>query len=574
MEKQWVLKSRGDEALIQELALSLSVDPVIANLLVQRDIKTYKDAEEFFNPDITKLHDPFLMKDMEKAITRIEKALANDEKILIYGDYDVDGTTAVAVTYSFFKERHSKIRYYIPDRYGEGYGISFKGIDYAANNNFTLVIALDCGIKAVEKIEYANSKGIDFIICDHHLPGDNIPNAVAVLDAKQPGCEYPFKELSGCGVGFKLIQAFCIKRNIPFDAIYTYLDLVAVSIASDIVPMTGENRIFAYHGMKKLNENPVIGLKAIKKVSGIESMEMNINDIVFKIGPRINAAGRIETGSKAVELLVSQNEEDAFRFAKDINECNENRKDLDQKIFSDAHEMINSNKSLIENKTTVLFNPDWHKGVVGIVASRLIDYYYRPTVILTKSNGLINGSARTVEGFDLYHAIDQCGHLLENYGGHMFAAGISMKPENLEKFTEMFERVVSENITKEQLTPHIEIDDILNLAQIDAKFFRILQRFQPYGPGNMSPIFGTYNVYDSGTGKTVGKKNEHLKLDLMHDSCPGLIFPAIGFQLGKKAVEVAECRTFDVCFSIDKNDFMNKSTLQLRLRDIRLKNYE
>ncbi len=574
MEKQWVLKSRGDEALIQKLALELSIDPVIANLLVQRNIKTYQEVEEFFNPDITKLHDPFLMKDMDKAIARIEKALESDEKILIYGDYDVDGTTAVAVAYSFFKERHSRIRYYIPDRYGEGYGISFKGIDYAANNNFTLVIALDCGIKAVEKIEYANSKGVDFIICDHHLPGDNIPTAVAVLDAKQPGCEYPFKELSGCGVGFKLIQAFCIRKNIPFEEIYRYLDLVAVSIASDIVPMTGENRIFAYHGMKKLNENPVIGLKAIKKVSGIETMEMNINDIVFKIGPRINAAGRIETGSKAVELLVSQSEEDAFRFAKDINECNENRKDLDQKIFSDAHEMINSNKSLINNKTTVLFNPDWHKGVVGIVASRLIDYYYRPTVILTKSNGLINGSARTVEGFDLYNAIDQCGHLLENYGGHKFAAGISMKPENLEKFTEMFEKIVSENITVEQLTPHIEIDDILNLSQIDPKFFRILQRFQPYGPGNMSPIFGTYNVCDSGTGKTVGKKNEHLKLDLMHDSCPGVIFPAIGFQLGKKAVEVAECRTFDVCFSIDKNDFMNKITLQLRLRDIRLKNYE
>ncbi|PIP54510.1 MAG: single-stranded-DNA-specific exonuclease RecJ [Bacteroidetes bacterium CG23_combo_of_CG06-09_8_20_14_all_32_9] len=572
MEKTWVLKPRGDETLIQELAKSLSVDPVIANLLVQRGITTFKEADEFFNPDIKKLHDPFLMKDMDKAIMRIEKALNNNEKILIYGDYDVDGTTAVAMLYSFFRKRYSQIRYYIPDRYGEGYGISFKGIDYAANNAFTLVIALDCGIKAVEKIKYANKKGVDFIICDHHLPGDTIPQAVAVLDAKQPGCKYPYKELSGCGVGFKLIQAFCIKRSISFNQIYTFLDLVAVSIASDIVPITDENRILAFYGMEKLNKEPVFGLKAIKKVCGIDDMGMNINDIVFKIGPRINAAGRIETGSKAVELLVSQNEEDALKFAKGINIFNENRRDLDQKITAESIEMINSNEAIKNKKTTVLYNPEWHKGVVGIVASRLIEHYYRPTIILTKSNGFITGSARTVEGFDLYHAIDKCGQLLENYGGHKFAAGISLKPENLNKFIEMFEKVVSESITEKQLIPHIEIDDVLKLSQIDAKFFRILQRFQPYGPENMNPVFVANNVFDSGIGKTVGKKNEHLKLDLRQDSCPGSIFPAIGFGLGSKAMEVAECRTFDVCFSVDKNDFMNKTSLQLRLRDIQLKN--
>ncbi len=573
MDKEWILKPSGDVQLIQELALKLDVDPVIANLLIQRGLKTYKEAERFFNPDLANLHDPFLMKDMDKAIIRIEKAFENNEKILIYGDYDVDGTTAVALTYSFFKKRYSQIRYYIPDRYGEGYGISFKGIDYAANNNYSLVIALDCGIKAIEKIEYANSKGIDFIICDHHLPGARIPNAIAVLDAKQQGCNYPFKELSGCGVGFKLIQAFCIKEGISLDNVFEYLDLVAVSIASDIVSMTGENRIFAYHGMKKLNDNPVIGLKAIKIVSGIENIDMNISDIVFKIGPRINAAGRIETGTKAVELLVSQNEEDALRFAKDIDECNQNRKDLDQKIFFDAQEMIQSSEELKNKNTTVLYNPEWHKGVVGIVASRLIDCYYRPTVILTKSNGFINGSARTVEGFDLYHAIDQCGHLLENYGGHMFAAGVTMKSENLDKFIELFEEVVTKNITKEQLTPHIEVDSEINLSQIDAKFYRILQRFQPYGPGNMTPIFVAKNVYDLGTGKTVGKKNEHLKLDIRQDNCP-TVFPAIGFGLGSKATGITETRNFDICFSIDKNDFMNKISLQFRLRDIKFKKYE
>ena len=574
MEKKWVIKPKGDEVLINELATSLNIDPVLANLLVHRGVKTFEEAEAFFNPDLSQLHDPFLMKDMDKAVDRIELAIKNNESILVYGDYDVDGTTAVSMVYSFFKKRHNNIHYYIPDRYGEGYGISFKGIDYAANNGYSLVIALDCGIKAVEKMKYAGSKNIDFIICDHHLPGDTIPVTAAVLDSKQPGCNYPFKELSGCGVGFKLIQAFSMRNNLSFDEVYAYIDLVAVSIAADIVPITGENRIFAFFGMKKLNENPMVGLKAIKKVSGIESIDMNINDIVFKIGPRINAAGRIETGSKAVDLLTSNSEAEAFKMAEDINSCNEDRKNLDQKTFSDALEMIKKDPDSEKKNTTVLFNEKWHKGIVGIVASRLIDYYYRPTIILTQSNGLISGSARTVEGFDLYNAIDKCGHLLENYGGHMFAAGVTLKPENLERFIKEFEEIVSQNITSEQLTPHIEIDDFVSLSQIDAKFFRILQRFQPFGPGNMTPVFATQNVSDSGYGKTVGKNNDHLKLDLMHDRCPGLIFPAIGFHLGNKVTEVAESRNFDICYSIDKNEFMNKVSLQLRLRDIRLKHFE
>jgi len=573
MDKLWIVKAKGKTEIIETLAKELNVSKIIANLLAQRNITTFDEAEQFFNPKLSNLHDPFKMKNMGAAINRIENALTNNEKILIYGDYDVDGTTAVALVYSFFKKNYSNIRYYIPDRYGEGYGISFKGIDYAYNNGFKLVIALDCGIKANEKIEYANTKGIDFIICDHHLPGDSIPNALAVLDSKQPGCEYPFKELSGCGVGFKLIQAYSIKNAVPIERVLEYLDLVAVSIASDIVPMTGENRIFAFHGMKKLSENPITGLKAIKKVAGIDNLDMNINDIVFKIGPRINAAGRIETGTKAVELLVEENEEKALKIAKDIDDCNQNRKDLDQSIFSEAQEMIEKSELIKNRKTTVLYNPDWHKGVVGIVASRLIDCYYKPTVILTKSNGFVNGSARTVEGFDLYHAIDKCGNLLENYGGHMFAAGVTLKEDNLNKFIDMFEKVVDETITKEQLTPHIEADDEIELSEIDSKLFRILQRFQPYGPGNMTPVFITKNVNDVGTGRTVGKNNEHLKLDIVQNNKP-LVFSSIAFGHGNKATEIAETKNFDICFSIDKNEFMNKTTLQLRIRDIKFKSYE
>lgn len=570
--KHWIIKPRGDNEVIKLLAEQLEIHPVLANLLIQRGVDTVNKAKSFFVPNLDDLHDPFLMKDMNLAVDRLIKAFQNNEKILIYGDYDVDGTTAVSLLYSFLKKRYNNISFYIPNRYDEGYGISIKGIDYAAQHKFNLVIALDCGIKAIEKIDYANKKNIDFIICDHHLPGDTIPNAVAVLDPKRNDCSYPFKDLSGCGVGFKFLQAYCQKENIPLEDLFQYLDLVAVSIASDIVPIIGENRIIAHFGLIKLNENPIIGLKALKDIARVGQSKLNINDIVFKIGPRINAAGRIENGTKAVELLTSETEAEARRHARDINECNEDRKSLDQKIFQEALAMIESDIHYKDKKTTVLFNQNWHKGVIGIVASRLIEYYYRPTIILTQSNGIINGSARTVDGFDLYNAIDKCSHLLENYGGHMFAAGLSLKPEKLYTFIETFENIVSSTITDELLTAHIEIDDVLEFKDIDARFFKILHKFEPFGPGNMTPIFASYNVYDTGSGKTVGKNNEHLKLDLKQESSKNYFFPAIGFNLGYKVEELIHTKKFNICYSIDKNEFMNKVSLQLRIRDIQLPN--
>lgn len=566
--KHWIIKPKGESKVIKTLSEQLEIHPVLANLLTQRGVDTVEKAKSFFIPDLADLHDPFLMKDMDKAVDRLMKAFSNNEKILIYGDYDVDGTTAVSLLYSFLKKRYNNLSFYIPDRYNEGYGISYKGIDYAFQQKFSLVIALDCGIKAIEKIEYANHKNVDFIICDHHLPSDTIPNAVAVLDPKRPDCNYPFKDLSGCGVGFKFIQAYCQHENIPLSELFQYLDLVAVSIASDIVPIIGENRIIAHFGLKKLNENPTMGLKALKDIAHVGQTKLNINDIVFKIGPRINAAGRIEHGTKAVELLTSESDAEARRHARDIDECNEDRKSLDQKIFNEAVSMIENDPEFKNKKTTVLFNQNWHKGVIGIVASRLIEYYYRPTIILTQANGIINGSARTVEGFDLYNAIDKCGHLLENYGGHMFAAGLSLKPEKLYTFVQTFENIVSSTITDELLIPHIEIDDVLEFKDIDARFFKILHKFEPFGPGNMTPVFASYNVYDTGSGRTVGKNEEHLKLDLKQENFKNFFFPAIGFNLGYKVGELIHTKKFNICYSIDKNEFMNKESLQLRIRDI------
>ncbi len=566
--KHWILKPKGNNEVIKTLSEKLEIHPVLANLLAQRGIDTVEKAKSFFIPDLNELHDPFLMKDMDKAVDRLIKAFSNNENVLIYGDYDVDGTTAVSLLYSFLKKKYNNLSFYIPDRYNEGYGVSYKGIDYASQQKFDLVIALDCGIKAVEKIEYASQKNVDFIICDHHLPGDSIPDAIAVLDPKRPDCNYPFKDLSGCGVGFKFLQAYCQHENIPLTELFQYLDLVAVSIASDIVPIIGENRIIAHFGLKKLNEDPIMGLKALKDIARVGQMKLNINDIVFKIGPRINAAGRIEHGTKAVELLTSESDAEARRHARDIDECNEDRKSLDQKIFNEAIEMIENDPEFKNKKTTVLFNQNWHKGVIGIVASRLIEYYYRPTIILTQANGIVNGSARTVDGFDLYNAIDRCGHLLENYGGHMFAAGLSLKPEKLYTFVETFEKIVSSSITDELLIPHIEIDDVLEFKDIDARFFKILHKFEPFGPGNMTPIFASYNVYDTGSGRTVGKNEEHLKLDLKQESSKNFFFPAIGFNLGYKVGELIHTKKFNICYSVDKNEFMNKESLQLRIRDI------
>jgi single-stranded-DNA-specific exonuclease len=570
MEKQWILKPVPDAQKVKKLADELEVDEIISILLLQRGVETKEEALKFFNPDLKDLYDPFEMDGMYAAILRIESALEKNEKILVYGDYDVDGTTSVAMVYSFLEHYHKNLDYYIPERYNEGYGVSFKGIDYASQAGVNLIIALDCGIKAVEKINYAREKNIDFIICDHHLPGDTIPDAVAVLNPKKAACKYPFKELSGCGVGFKLLQGYCLHKGIEMSVLYNYLDLVAVSIASDIVPIVGENRILACHGLKKLNVNPCEGLKAIKKTAKIEGLDININDIVFKIGPRINAAGRIRKGTIAVDLLISKSEKEALQKAKGIDVCNDERKDLDQDIFNQALTRVQEDPGAIHKKTTVLYDPDWHKGVVGIVASRLIEYHYKPTIIFTRSNGYITGSARSVEGFDLYKAIDSCSDLLENYGGHMYAAGLTLKPENLATFTQRFEKIVSDSIEPEQLIPRIEIDAELPPDRINERFYRIVERFQPFGPGNMTPVFATFRMFDSGYGRTVGKNHEHLKLDLKHESCPKNLFPSIAFQMGNLVEKVAVSKHFDVCYSIDKNEYMGNTTLQFRIRDIKI----
>ncbi len=456
--KNWIIKEQGNESDVKHLQEQLNVSKAIANLLVQRGIKTFGEAKAFFRPSLEHLHDPFLIKDMDKAVSRILQAQENNEGVMVYGDYDVDGTTAVSLVYKYFKEYFTSIEYYIPDRYSEGYGISYRGIDYAAENGHRLIIALDCGIKAVDKIEYARSKGIEFIICDHHTPGEKIPDAVAVLDPKRKDCKYPYDELSGCGVGFKLIQAYQEKSGKDFNELVPFLDLVAISIASDIVPITGENRVLAYYGLKQINESPSTGVKTILKISNIEEKEITIEDIVFRIGPRINAAGRMESGKKSVDLLISSEKKPAMLIAEKINSFNTNRRNVDLNITQEALSLIQSDRKLQDRKVTVLYNPGWHKGVIGIVASRLMEHYYRPTIILTKSNGLATGSARSVAGFDLYQAIDECSDLLENFGGHKYAAGLTLKEKNVTEFTKRFEAVVEENILPDQLIPVVEID--------------------------------------------------------------------------------------------------------------------
>jgi len=569
MNKNWVIKSSGDENAIHSLSRDIGIERPLAQLLVQRGITTFQDAKDFFRPDLANLHDPFLMKDMDVAIQRILDAIQAGEKVLVYGDYDVDGTTAVALVYSFFKEHFKEVDYYIPDRYDEGYGVSQKGIDYASEHGVSLIIALDCGIKAVDKIDYALEKGIEFIICDHHNPGDRIPDAVAVLDPKQEGCNYPYKELSGCGVGFKLIQAYGIKTGQTPESIFDFLDLVVVSIASDIVPITGENRIMAHYGLKKLNERPSMGLKAIKDVAGIEKQGIDVEDIVFKIGPRINAAGRMESGKKSVDLLVCENWKEAGVISKKINNFNLDRRNIDTEITRQAIEMIQGDETLKTRNSTVLYNPEWHKGVIGIVASRLLDHYYKPTVILTKSNGFITGSARSVSGFDLYQAIESCSDLLVNFGGHKYAAGLTMKVQNLPKFRERFEEIVSDTIDPEQLIPVVEIDTELQLKDINEKFYRILKQFEPFGPENISPVFLSENVVDNGYGRTVGNNGEHLKLTLIQEENPFQVFPAIGFHLGGNFGKVSKGIPFDICYQLTKNEFRGRTSLQIHLLDIK-----
>ncbi len=572
MEKQWIIKKKGKAKDIKQLSETLNVDNVIANLLVQRGIKSYDEAKAYFRPQLSSLHDPFLMKDMKLAIERIEAAIQNNENILIYGDYDVDGTTSVAMVYSFLWKRYQNLDYYIPDRFSEGYGISYKGIDFAHENNYSLIIALDCGIKAVDKIDYAKDKNIDFIICDHHKPGKKIPKAAAVLDPKQSKCKYPFKELSGCGVGFKLLHAYSQNNDIAFEELATYLDLVAVSIASDIVPIVGENRVLAYHGLKQLNTNPRTGLRAIIKIAGIEDKEIVINDLVFKIGPRINAAGRIESGIKAVDLLSTDDEKIALEIGEKINSYNINRKDIDESITQEALKIISEDEALKNKKTTVLYNPGWHKGVIGIVASRLIRNYYRPTIILTESNGFATGSARSVSEFDVYKAISECSDLLENFGGHTYAAGVTLKIENIPAFQEKFEKVVSKTIKPDQLIPKINVDAKINLKDINPKFCRILKQFQPFGPENMKHVFVTEQVADYGYGRIVGRTNEHLKLDLIEKKDKSNIYySAIAFQQAQHFDSIKDKLPFDVCYSIEENVFNGKTSLQLKIKDIKTK---
>ncbi len=568
-EKKWILKEEGDPEKIKDLAEELDIDVILAKLLVQRNVTTFDEAKAFFRPKLSDLHDPFLMNDMAKAVERLNNAMKNNEKILVYGDYDVDGTTSVAMMYSFLHQFHKNIEYYIPDRYSEGYGISEKSIEHAEKEGISLVIALDCGIKAIEKIAMANEKNIDYIICDHHTPDDKLPNALAILDPKRLDSNYPFKELSGCGVGFKLIQAFVQANNMDMELAYEYLDILAVSIASDIVPLRGENRVLAHYGLKKINANPSVALKAIMEVSELDKVIL-ISDIVFKIGPRLNAAGRMDSGQMSVDLLVTKNLEEARTISKKINSDNNSRKDIDRQITSEALDLV-MQEGLDKKKSIVLYNPKWLKGVIGIVASRLVEHYYKPTIIFTRSNGLITGSARSVVGFNIYEAITECAELLENYGGHMYAAGLSIKEENFGIFKEMFEKVVQERIKPDQTIQKIHVDSVISLDQITPKFFRILKQFEPFGPENMAPVFATENLYDSGFSRCVGKDGKHLKLMLADKQGGTTLFPSIAFNQAEHWHKVANKDNFSICYNIDENTYRNKTTLQLRIKDIHFK---
>lgn len=568
MEKRWKVYVPISEEKVERLSQDVGIDRYLANLLVQRGVETFDEAKAFFRPSYEHLHNPFLMKDMDKAVVRLVKAIDNQERVVVYGDYDVDGTTSVALVYSFLKHYLKNISFYIPNRYDEGYGISLKGIDFFTEEKMTLVIALDCGIKAVEKIEYAKQKGIDFIICDHHTPGDVLPQAAACLDPKRDDCDYPDENLSGCGVGFKFLQGFCQHSGIDQTELYGYLDLVVVSIAADIVPIIGENRVMAHFGLAKLNTNPGMGLKHIIKVAGMQGREMSISDIVFKIGPRINAAGRIESGNDAVRLLISDNEENAGIMSIDIDKCNDTRKGFDRDITQKALEKIAKSTELKSKKATVLYEPEWHKGVIGIVASRLTETYYKPTVILTESNGFATGSARSVDGFDLYKAIESCSDLLENFGGHMYAAGLTLKIENITAFKSRFEEYVEQNITAEQQVPQIEVDQEISLKQINTRFFKILKQFRPFGPGNLNPVFVTRRVFDYSTSKRVGKDQDHLKVELIEEES-GSIKQGIAFAMGSCLEQLQTGNPFDICYTIEENLYNGRSSLQMMVKDMK-----
>lgn len=567
MQKRWLI-TEAEHHRVHHLQKELKIHPTLCRLLVNRGIYTYAEARHFFRPQLAHLHDPFLMQDMRRAVERIERALRDEEHILMYGDYDVDGTTAVALMYSFLAEFYNRIDYYVPHRYTEGYGISKQGIDYAHHKGYKLVIALDCGIKAIEKVKYGNQLGIDFIICDHHLPGEELPPAYAVLNPKRSDCKYPYKELSGCGIGFKLIQAFAQHNDIPFDMVEKYLDLVAVSIASDIVPITGENRVLAYYGMKRINEKPRKGLKSLIQYSGLKK-ELTISDVVFMLGPRINAAGRVDDAKNAVKLLISQTHEHAQANAEFLNRKNFERRQVDKDITTEALAMIHNNPVLQNKRTTVLAQPHWHKGVIGIVASRLIETYYRPTIIFAESDGILTGSARSVKGFHIHDAIKACSDLLEQFGGHMFAAGLTLRKENFEAFQKRFEEVVRETIGEESLVPEVNIDAELNFTDINLKFFNIIRQFAPFGPGNMKPVFVSRAVRDKGCSRIIG--DDHLRLELTQDggrSCKGIAF-GMG-DLAQKIFHTGTEKRFDICYTLEENQWQGITSIELNIRDIKL----
>lgn len=561
---RWSLKQNPDPEIVQHLITSLNVTPLIAKLLVQRGVSTFQEAKKFFRPELEDLYNPYLMKDMDKAVARIEKAIETNERILVFGDYDVDGTTAVALMSSYLKSFYPDVDTYIPDRYLEGYGISNAGIDYAEDNGITLIIALDCGIKSIDKIEYASEKGIDFVICDHHLPGDEVPNAVAVLDPKQKDCNYPFKELCGCGVGFKVIQALAANRGETIEDLLPYLDLVATAIAADIVPIVDENRVLAFYGLQVINSNPRPGILAMKKQFAIK--EFTITDVVFKIAPRINAAGRIKHGNYAVRLLTEFDLEQAVECAKEIDEFNMNRRILDQQITEEALNQIIENK---EETTfsSVVYHESWHKGVIGIVASRLIEKYYRPTLVFTKSGDYLAASARSVKGFDVYQALEKCSEHIIQFGGHMYAAGLTIKNSEYQNFKAKFEEVVKASICEEQQTEEIEIDAVVNFDDFDEKTLRILKQFEPHGPENMTPVFLTPNVFDTGNAKCIGKNNEHLRLFVkQNNSNP---FSAIAFKKGDLIDSTKNLKLMNMVYSLSENQWKDQVFVQLQVKDMR-----
>ena len=559
--------SQEQKEAAKALAEETGISPVLCKLLLERGISSAAETKRFFRPQLNELHDPFLMKDMDLAVERLNEAMGRKERILVYGDYDVDGTTAVALVYKFLQQFYSNIDYYIPDRYEEGYGVSIKGVDYAYETGVKLIIVLDCGIKAIDEIAYAKEKGIDFIICDHHVPDNELPPAVAILNAKRPDATYPYEHLSGCGVGFKFMQAFALNNGIEFHHLTPLLDLVAVSVASDIVPIMGENRILTFHGLRQLNSNPSVGLKAIIDICGLTDKDITVGDIVFKIGPRINASGRIQNGKEAVGLLVEKDFSTALEKANQINQYNETRKDLDKTMTEEANRIVEELKDLSERRTIVIFNEEWHKGVIGIVASRLTEIYYRPAVVLTRTNNLATGSARSVSGFDVYKAIESCRDLLENFGGHTYAAGLSMKAENVEEFTRRFEEYVANHILPEQTNAVIDIDAEIDFRDITPRFYQDLKRFNPFGPDNHKPVFCTHNVYDYGTSKVVGREQEHIKLELV-DNKSNNVMNGIAFGQSSQARYIKTKRSFDICYTIEENTH-KRGDIQLQIEDIK-----